>query len=441
MQDLLLAASLLKAFRERDSYMIELPSDLEILYHSDSTYLSTLQESFENGTYKIKPSQLIEVPKERGMFRYYTILDIQDQLFYCWLTIKCFPFIIKKIKPELNSPQTLLEEYSTDINWKKKIFRNNLDEQQYIYQNLKPEHQYIFQSDITNFYTSIDTKILEKELIDCGAPANYAIALCEAMSEWGALKGRGLPQIFWASDILAEFYLFPLDNFLRHKNYSFSRYIDNVEIFCATRSDARKAYFDVVRFISKRGMFLKEEKTKFVSAQTIKNALAGKRTLKDKIKTTIKELPAGLSKYYYSIEEALGMVNCEERLLGRPEATTGFLMHYRNNDINIDQSLSTFLISPKIEFSFQLFCTLRFMIDYPTPISNTVIDSLWILFHDQTQPLYVRCYAARILVREEKISAIELFKNILQDSQSTELKKELRSILERELPTTRVFNP
>ena len=55
------------------------------------------------------------------------------------------------------------------------------------------------------------------------------------------------------------------------------------------------------------------------------------------------------------------------------------------------------------------------MIDYPTPISNTVIDSLWILFHDQTQPLYVRCYAARILVREEKISAIELFKNILLD--------------------------
>jgi hypothetical protein len=367
-------------------------------------------------------------------------LHIEDQLYYCWLTVKCFPYIVKKIKPEVASPQSLLEEYPTDVHWKKKLFRNNLEELDYVYQSLKPEHQFIFQSDITNFYTSVDHKILEKELIDSGVPNYYATSLCKAMSSWAALTGRGLPQIFWASDILAEFYLFPFDNFLRHSNYSFARYIDNIEIFCHSNAEARKAYFDVVAFISKRGMYLKEEKTKFISAQPIKNALAGKKSLKDKLKTTLKELPAGLSKYYYSIEEALGMVNCEERLLDRPDATTGFLMHYRNNEINIDKSLASFLLSPKIEFTYQLYSALHFMIDYPTPISKTVIDALDVLFNNASQPLYIRCCAARILYREKKTNT-EFLKNAINNSNDTHFKNEMRVILERELPASRVFNP
>lgn len=440
MRDILLAVSILKAFRERDCYMIEVPSDLELLYHSDVTYLERLEQSFEDGSYSVKPCQLIEVPKERGMFRYYSVLHIEDQLYYCWLTVKCFPYIVKKIKPEVASPQSLLEEYPTDVHWKKKLFRNNLEELDYVYQSLKPEHQFIFQSDITNFYTSVDHKILEKELIDSGVPNYYATSLCKAMSSWAALTGRGLPQIFWASDILAEFYLFPFDNFLRHSNYSFARYIDNIEIFCHSNAEARKAYFDVVAFISKRGMYLKEEKTKFISAQPIKNALAGKKSLKDKLKTTLKELPAGLSKYYYSIEEALGMVNCEERLLARPDATTGFLMHYRNNEINIDKSLASFLLSPKIEFTYQLYSALHFMIDYPTPISKTVIDALDVLFNNASQPLYIRCCAARILYREKKTNT-EFLKNAIYNSNDTHFKNEMRVILERELPASRVFNP
>ncbi|HOS47657.1 MAG TPA: RNA-directed DNA polymerase [Bacteroidia bacterium] len=440
MRDIQLAVSIIKAFRERDCYMIELPSDLEVLYHSDLTFLDELEQSFENGSYSIQPCRLIEVPKERGMFRYYSVLDIKDQLYFCWLTIKCFPFIIKKIKPEIASPQSVLEEYPVDINWKKKLFRNNLEELEYVYQSLKPEHQFVFQSDITNFYTSVDHKILEKELIDCGVPANYATSLCKAMSAWAALTGRGLPQIFWASDILAEFYLFPFDNFLRHSNYSFARYIDNIEIFCHSKSDARKAYFEVVAFISKRGMYLKEEKTKFVSAQPIKNALAGKKTFKDKVKSTIKELPAGLSKYYYSIEEALGMVNCEERLLARPEAITGYLMHYRNNEINIDKSLASFLVSNRIEFSYQLYCALHFMIDYPAPIPKTISDSLHRIFNNLSQPLYVRCCAARLLLAENKNNH-SLIKGAMESSDDNLFKNEMRVILERELPASRVFNP
>ncbi len=440
MQDLLLAVSILKAFRERDSYMIESPSDLEVLYYSSPTFLEQLEESFENGSYKTKPSYLIEVPKEKGMFRYFSALHIEDQLYYCWLTIKCFPYIIKKIKPEVVSPKSLLEEYPVEVNWKVKLFRNNLEEQRFIYQNLKPEHQYIFRSDITNFYTSIDHSILEKELIASGVPFLHATSLCTAMSSWSALIGRGLPQIFWASDILAEFYLFPFDNFLRHGNYSFSRYIDNIEIFCHSKTEARQAYFDVVGFISKRGMYLKEEKTKFLSAQPIKNELAGKKSLKDKIKTTIKELPKGISKYYYSIEEALGMVNCEERLLSRPDATTGFLMHYRNNEINIDKSLANFLISPNIEFSYQLYCVLQFMIDYPMPSSKTITDSIKTLFNNQTQPLFIRCCAARILLRENKSNS-ELLKGVMYASNDVEFKNEMRVILERELPASRIFNP
>jgi hypothetical protein len=151
-------------------------------------------------------------------------------------------------------------------------------------------------------------------------------------------------------------------------------------------------------------------------------------------------LPAGLSKYYYSIEEALGMVNCEERLLARPEAITGYLMHYRNNEINIDKSLASFLVSNRIEFSYQLYCALHFMIDYPAPIPKTISDSLHRIFNNLSQPLYVRCCAARLLLAENKNNH-SLIKGAMESSDDNLFKNEMRVILERELPASRVFNP
>ena len=95
------------------------------------------------------------------------------------------------------------------------------------------EYTYILQSDITAYGLSIDISTLCKELAAAGSPTSSVSLLEKCLRKWSSLGYKGIPQVYFSSDILAEFYLEPIDNnFLLSDESFFLRESDNIEIWC-----------------------------------------------------------------------------------------------------------------------------------------------------------------------------------------------------------------
>lgn len=430
MKEIEQAISILKSFRERDSYMVELPSDIDQLYYSKQETKEKLSDLFSSGNYKPGSINWIDVPKPKGMLRHYVHMQFTDQLYYTWLVIKCFPKIIAVINPGINNEDELLSKYASDPLWMQKYFRNNQSFVEKQIANLRQGDAYMLQSDITNFSPSIDHSILCNELSRAGVDNFHLQLLREALDKWSLINGRGLPQIFWATDILAEFYLKPLDNFMAYNKYQYVRLSDNIEVYCENRNQSRKIFVDLVNFLSRRGMYLNESKTIFSSTAELWNSLFGKRSIVSRTKSIVKKFPYDLSKFYYSIEESLGISSCKKSLLNHPHDTIPYLNHYYNNHLKIDQSLAELLVEDNFEFEFQRYTILRWLYDHPTQITPIVKDALTKLACNQNIPIYNSLCAAMIIAKFGNEAEIEKLKSLTEKINNPALVSELETVFQ-----------
>jgi hypothetical protein len=345
-------------------------------------------------------------------------MEFIDQLYYTWLIVKCFPKISGLVVPKIDNSEEVLSKYPQDKSWMEKYFRNNQSLEDKQLTNIRNEDEFMFKSDITNFSPNIDHAILCKELLDAGVDHFHVNLLHEALHKWSLIKGRGLPQIFWATDVLAEFYLSPLDSFMAANNHHYIRYNDNIEVYCENRNQSKKIFIDVVNFLSRRGMYLNDNKTIFSSTIELRNTLYGKRSIASRIKSIIKYLPYDLSKLYYSFEESLGISNCKQRLKNFPQDTIPYLNHYYKNHLKIDQCLAELLIEDEFEFEFQRYTILRWIYDHPDQITNSIIDSLLSLVNSKKVPLYISSCAALIIAshgNEDNINKLKLLSEKIEN--------------------------
>lgn len=430
MKEIELSISILKSFRERDSYTVELPSDIEQLFFTKQETKQQLANLFASGEYKPGNITSIEVPKPRGMLRHFVHMEFIDQLYYTWLIVKCFPKISGLVVPKIDNSEEVLSKYPQEKLWMQKYLRNNECIEQKQLNNLRIEDKFMFKSDITNFSPNIDHAILCKELLDAGVDQFLVNLLHDALDKWSLTKGRGLPQIFWATDILAEFYLLPLDRFMATNNYQYIRYNDNIEAYCENRAQSKKIFIDVVNFLSRRGMYLNDNKTIFSPTIELRNTLHGKRSITSRIKTSIKELPYDLSRLYYSFEESLGISNCKQRLKNQPQNTIPYLNHYYNNHLKIDQCLAEFLIEDEFEFEFQRYVILRWIKDHPNQITQSIIDSLLSLVSNTKVPVYTSSCAALIIAAHGKEESINKLRFISENIENPQLRTQLDIIFQ-----------
>jgi len=428
MRDIDVAFSILKSFRERDSYMVELPSDIEQLFFSEQEVKQNLADLFGSGSYSPSNVISIEVPKPRKMLRHYAQMQFTDQLYYTWLIVKCFPQIITASRPNLTHTDELLLKYSADKLWMQKYFRNNqcLEEKQMA--NLRAEDKYMFKSDITNFSPSIDHNVLCNELSIAGVDRFYLDLLHKALEKWSLINGRGLPQIFWATDVLTEFYLMPLDDFMASNKYQYIRLNDNIEVYCENSAQCRKIFKEIVNFLARRGMYLNENKTIFSSTTELWNSLYGKRSILSRAKSFVKIFPYDLFKLYYSIEESLGISSCKKSLLNHPHDTIPYLDHYYNNNLKIDQALAELLVEDNFEFEFQRYTILRWIYDHPKQITPTIIDALTKLTCNENIPVYTSACAAQIITSFASTTEIEKLQLLAGKINNPALIKELEIV-------------
>lgn len=92
------------------------------------------------------------------------------------------------------------------------------------------------------------------------------VLLSSCLHRWAHPRGKGIPQGYSASDIIAKVYLEPVDRTLRNDGFDHLRYVDDIRVFCRDFRQAKKALLRLTELLRNRGLNIQSAKTKIVRA-------------------------------------------------------------------------------------------------------------------------------------------------------------------------------
>ncbi len=373
-----LACEIMYAFRQRNAEVtIDFPVENHRLLLRDSEWFDTVQRRFVSGNYIVSNAKFYSAPKGNGLIRHFFNFSLEDQLYYTLLVMDCFPAIYKGIfaKGFVDSDEAL-KSYPTDSNWSEKIFRQNKSVRNRRIDCLGNDVNFVVHTDITAFCPNIDQNILISELEQFGAQTSTLSRLKEALSIWSILTQKGIPQIFWSTDMLGEFYLSRIDINMRANNYRFVRESDNIEIYCKTFSEARNKLMDLSHLLYNRGLFPNSNKTYILTVAKFRRVIMLEEGSFNKVKGAFKRFFKRLTRFYYLMEERTGINACYDQLIKSPVDTFPVLQHYERYQINIDHSLARFISSNENVYPHQIYIVLKWLRQHNAKVSEELMNSI-----------------------------------------------------------------
>lgn len=120
---------------------------------------------------------------------------------------------------------------------------------------------WLIKTDLTAYFDTIKHDLLDAELQSVRAPADAREAIAAMLQAWTPLQGIGLLQGPDAARILGNLYLSPVDAAMEHHGISYSRYMDDIRITGARKSDVINAVRILERECRSRGLILSPNKT------------------------------------------------------------------------------------------------------------------------------------------------------------------------------------
>ena len=425
--NLKLACEIMYAFRVRNSdVIVDFPVEAHRLLLKDADWFNSLQQKIESGTFAASPSKIYSAPKGNGLVRHFFNLSLEDQLYYTLLVMDCFTAIYKGIQTHAyGSAYEALKTYPTDANWTVNIFRQNKSLSQKRNELLKKSCRYVIHTDITAFSPNIDQKLLITELEQFGAAPSTLSKLKEALSIWSPLTHKGIPQIFWSTDILCEFYLNRIDIHMLANNYSYIRESDNIEVYCSTFPEARNKLMEISHLLFYRGLFPNSHKTFIQPVEEFREQVMQEENNVYKIKDSFKRLFKRVTHFYYLIEQKTGINECYRQLVKSPVDTFPLLQHYQKYHIDITHSLSRFLNSGEAVYPYQNYIILRWLLDHNKEISKELLNSIRIVAVAVPTEYYVVSIARVLLLRfgneEDSIRIKKIYEQSIDSWEKTDL--------------------
>ena len=215
---------------------------------------------------------LIDVPKENWGTRPAVVLDIKDRLVYQALVDRLSVQLIGDMSPNafgwrLPPVSPSSGEYSHN-NKQWDGYRDHLS-------LLASFHEVALATDLVSFFASIPPDGVQEVIQDRCPTSAVSKRLCGMVEGFASVPGRsGLAQRSTASAVLANMYLFPLDDVLRHhasplmvfsktkiQYHSFARWMDDVWLFTKDAASARLAQMELQSAAQSLGLNLNSAKT------------------------------------------------------------------------------------------------------------------------------------------------------------------------------------
>lgn len=148
---------------------------------------------------------------------------------------------------------------------------------------------YVIEADVASYFLNISVTQLERRLLEAGCDGGAVRDLGALLAGWASQGVRGLPQGCPPSSPLANFYLSPLDNFLRGEAVPFVRYMDDIAIVCPTHHEARQLLDGMEELLYEDGLSLGGGKTRIWRSEHVLERL----TPEEGVEEMIAELQEG----------------------------------------------------------------------------------------------------------------------------------------------------
>lgn len=122
--------------------------------------------------------------------------------------------------------------------------------------------RYILKLDVANFFGSLNQHTLINTLADGGYPSSLGKRLEEVLLAFtGDRSSRSILQGIYPSDLLGNFYLTPVDRFLKEKGVPSARYVDDLYVFVHSVDEAERLMRDLIPLLRSYDLVLNEAKS------------------------------------------------------------------------------------------------------------------------------------------------------------------------------------
>lgn len=231
-----------------------------------SRFKNRLVSTVSSGDYSLSHVEVLDLPKDELNVRPLVRLALEDRLVYDACVLAMTPIIDAAIPNNVYSyrwskyKQALYSPPGRWIRMQRRGRRFNLKNQQLL----------LLRTDITSFYEYVDIDILIAELGTLNVPSWSLGLLSTFLTQFNdTAHAWGLPQGPDSSGILANFYLLPVDKYLRRRGLTYLRYSDDIMVFGQDWNNLRTALLDVNHIFRGRHLCLAASKTKIIPADMV----------------------------------------------------------------------------------------------------------------------------------------------------------------------------
>jgi len=239
---------------ERYDHALESLSTEEQFPFKEEEYAQQIFSEIASGSYMPSPTTAFLIKKKGGVDR------MVEQLHFKDLIVQ--QYTLRTISHEF---ERILEPES--IGFRKGINRQKaLDT---VGDSIKDGYQYLIESDIEDFFPSVDLTHLQS-LLDSYIPAKdtgVRVILARSIKNGFVLRGtlqlrtKGLAQGAPLSPIMANLYLDSFDEYIKNLNVRMIRYADDFIILTKTKEEAEEVLSKTESFLHGLGLKIKKEKT------------------------------------------------------------------------------------------------------------------------------------------------------------------------------------
>src|SRR5262249_29237029 len=237
------------------------------------------------------------------MVRPGAVLDVSDEIIFNAIVGNFLPQILEAISWSQGDPDVAyqIKAKADDPKWLSSGFFVWREFDQKSLDRLEEGTQAVAFADIAAFYENIDLPRLNSDLKDLGVENKLLDVLMRCLNRWSGQRGKGIPQGYSASDILAKVYLAPLDSGLRNAGFVHLRYVDDIRIFCQSSLEAKLSLLKLNDLLRLRGLNLQTAKTKILCTDEARSKITGVRAtiqeLHEQLREQLKEFSSGADSY------------------------------------------------------------------------------------------------------------------------------------------------
>jgi hypothetical protein len=325
------------------------PCMFEVIETDLKGWFDTIRSRLDSGFYPAE-SVVYDVPKPNWLVRPAHVVTLEDELVYTAVLGAFHESIWEKVKwsqgtvdigyrlaPPSKLTTWVRRDFTVWEEWRVKSLAAVTD-----------DVFFVLTTDITGFYENIDHQRLASDLKALGVPAVLLTGLMKYIGRWIGPRGKGIPQGYSASDILAKLYMDPVDRGMKNAGFHHLRYVDDIRVFCRTKLEAKHALLKLNELVRNRGLNLQSSKTRILKTEEAKREIDGVapqlRSISAQIAKEIKEMGAAGVVY--------GTLHDLEKFLARnPDAPPpeilerAFSENFLGLDATFDKTLFHYLLS------------------------------------------------------------------------------------------------